>query len=477
MILKIDPVNITREEIGELQALLKVSVSKDDYLDTYETSLKELSKKVSIKGFRPGKVPKNLVRKMYGDAILAEELDKIVRKELNQYIQDEKLRILGSPMPTSDEAITIDSKDLGDYDFTYELGLSPEIEVSALSTSTELPQYKIKVEDERIDKEWDQLLRQHGELSDVGAVGEGDLIYLKLVEADDKGEIKPDGVFKDSVINQDMIKDEDLAKEVIDMVPGDTIQFTDLAKALDREPDSVVQYMLGLKGEEAENVSMAFRGEITNIKRNTPAEANQELFDKVFGAGKVSSEEDARKEIEEGIRRAYDSQTERHVNDELVGKLLENTEVPLPEPFLAKWLLSQKQSEAANSEDKDAEIPQEVSDEEFEHFRRNLKWSLIYNKVASDKSLEVSREEIEEAAKGEVARHYGPALAQLPPDELSSLVNRLLGDRDYMERLHSGILDQKVFEAMRGMITLKEEEVSVDDFREIMTKTKAPISA
>jgi len=444
-------VNIQEQKTGDLSTLVHIEVAREDYETKLEDSLRELGRKVQLKGFRPGKVPKTLVRKIYGNQVLAEQLDNLVRDSLTKYLDENKIQILARPLPLEDETIVLDINAPGAYKFTYELGLRPEFSIPALSPSTEITRQRVMPDEAMVDEEWERILRQHSTLKEATEVAAGDLLYLLFVELDDAGETKPGGVMKDAVINQDMIVDADLAAKALGMKAGNTLIFTDLPAALGREHDSVARYMLGVK-ENVESVGKAFRAELTGIKRNIPAEVNQEFLDKVFGQGTLNSEEEARGIIRTELGRVYNQRTDRTFNDKLVEHLLDTTEIPLPEDFLKKWLQTQK-------EEGDVLV-----DEDFKFFRRNLKWSLIYNKVAADSGLSVSREEIEDAVRADVRRHYGTAFESLDEEDLNGLVGRLLNDKEYLEKVHSGILDARVFHVLQQAITISDEPVSLEDY-------------
>jgi len=444
-------VNIQEQKTGDLSTLVHIEVAREDYETKLEDSLRDLGRKVQLKGFRPGKVPKTLVRKIYGNQVLAEQLDNLVRENLTRYLDENKIQILARPLPLEDETIVLDINAPGAYKFTYELGLRPEFSIPALSPSTEITRQRVMPNEAMVDTEWERLLRQHSSLKEVNETAAGDLLYLLFVELDESGQTKPGGVMKDAVINQDMITDADLAAKSIGMKVGNTLVFNDLPAALGREPDSVVRYMLGVK-ENPEIVGNSFRAELTGIKRQIPAEVNQEFLDKVFGQGAVSSEEEARGIIRTELGRVYNQRTDRTFNDKLVEHLLDNTEIPLPEDFLKKWLRTQK------------EEGETLVEEDFVFFRRNLKWSLIYNKVAADNGLSVSREEIESAVRADVRRHYGAAFESLDEDDLNGLVGRLLQDKEYLEKVHSGILDARVFNVMHQAVTISDEPVSLEDY-------------
>jgi trigger factor len=468
-------VNILQEEKGTLNSVLRIQVSKEDYSDKVDRSLAQLAKKVQLKGFRPGKVPKGMVRKLYGNQVLAEELDKLVREEMSKYLQEKDIRILGQPLP--DDSVVIDSAEPKDYEFRYELGLSPKVPLDVLSKNTSLPKAKVEVTDVMVNKEWERLLRDRGSLEPVEEVEAGDLIHGKFVELDASGEIKPGGIFHESVINQDMVKDPGLSQELIGAVKGDTVVFEDLAKALDRSKESVLSGMLGAREADPAQVGDAFRLEITEIKRNKPAEATEAFLKQTFGNDEVKDADAARDIIRQEMAKAYDQHAERLLNDDIVRHFLDTIEVPMPDDFLKRWLEKERQQEAAKAteEGKDPEPVEPMGEAEFDSFRRKLKWSLIYNEIAREKELTVSKEELEEAVRAEVRRHYGPAFESLADEDINGLVGRLLGDREYLEKVHGNLLDVKVFRSIQEHITTTEEAMDLETFEERMAKAQAEL--
>ena len=455
--------NIQQEKTGDLSSLVRIQVAKEDYAPNLEKSLRDLGKKVQIKGFRPGKVPRSVVQKMYGTQVLAEELDKLVRDRLSSYLKDEDIRILGQPIPEED-SVTIDVAEPKDYEFRYELGLSPEFDVPVLSDATTLTRLRVEATDDMVDKEWERLLRQQGKLTEVTAVEAGDLVYGKFVELDETGEIKPGGLFEEGVINQDMVKDEALATQLVGMTVDQHMDFADLAVALDRTHESVIKHLLNAKEVDPEMVGHAFRLTLTGIKRSTPPDVTPEWLQGVFGSEEVKDEAAARDIIRREIERAYAQRTDRYFNDQLVSHFLENTTIPLPEEFLGRWLLREKRQEAKEGET----VPDRIDDEEFAYFQRNLKWSLIYNKVARDRDLTVPQEELEQAVRADVHRHYGPAVASLEEEDVKGLVGRLMGDREYLEKVHGNLLDQKVFGAIHETITIQDEPTTLEAFEKLL---------
>ncbi len=451
-------VNIQEEKTSELLATVRIQIAREDYAEKLENSLKDLGKKVQIKGFRPGKVPKTMVRKFYGNEVLARELDSIINEQLNSFIKEKQLRILGQPLPKEDQQVRIDINDTGDYEFAYELGLSPEFEISALNENTRLERKRIEPDQSAIDDEWNRVLKQEGQLKEVSSVEAGDLLYMKLVELDEQDQIKPDGIYKDVVLEQDKIKNEALASQCIGMSPGQTMIFENFPEDLGRDRESVLRYMFGIR-ENMDQVGNRFRAELTGIKRNVPAEFSQALLDKVFGEGRASSEEEARKLISEEIARAYNMRTDREFNDTLSDHLLEHTSIPLPEEFLRRWLQSQQEENEV------------IGD--FEFFLRNLKWSLIYNKVARDNELNVSQDDIHQAVLNDIRRHYGAAFEQLEEEDLNDLVQRLASDKEYVKKVHTTIMDARVFEVLRQKITIVDQPLSMGEYQRALMEGRS----
>ncbi len=449
---------IQEERIGDLSALVRIQLAPEDYQSKVEESLREVGRKVQLKGFRQGKVPKGLVRKMYGNQVLAEQLDKLVRENLNQFLKDKEFRILGKPLPREEESLVIDVDKAEPYAFTYELGLSPEFSILALSTSTRLERDRIQVDEERLDAEWNKLLQKHGQLEPADSVQAGDLLYCRFVELDDAGEILPGGLMHDAVINQDMIADQELAARSQGMGVGSLLVFPDLAAALDRSQESVVRYMLGVK-DQWEQVGKSFRAEITGIKRNTPAQPDAAFLERVFGPGRAATEQEARAILAQELEAAYNRRLDQAFNDKIAEHLMDQTEIPLPLDFLRRWLQAEKEDQAP------------VEDAEFEYFHRNLRWSLIYNKVVRDNSLKVANEEVEAAVQNDIRRHYGPAFDQLDEEDVRSLSSRLLNDQEYMEKVYSTLMDAKVFQVLRESITIADRPVTPDEYEKSLTST------
>ncbi|MDX2415374.1 MAG: trigger factor family protein, partial [Bacteroidales bacterium] len=298
---------ITKENIDDLNAVLSVNIVKEDYEEKVNEQLKDYKKKANIKGFRPGKVPFGMIKKMYGLNVQVEEINKLVSESINTYITEEKIEILGDPLPKIDEESGIDFETQEEFTFNFELGLAPEFEIK-LSAKNKLPYYEIKIDEKMRNDFLDNYKRKFGVYSVGDLTEEEDLLKANVVELDDKGVIVGNGIFaENSTLSINVIKDEKIKKTFIGRKIGDIIDF-DINKAYPN--DFEIAGILQKQKEEVGNIKGVFRATINEINRFNPAELNQELFDKVYGEGTVKSEEEFMSkldiEISENLKKESD---------------------------------------------------------------------------------------------------------------------------------------------------------------------------
>jgi trigger factor len=448
-------VNITRKDADALNTRLSVSLTKEDYLPKTEQELKKLGKKVTLKGFRAGMVPSGLVRSMYGNGVLVEELNKIVNNAVNKYIEENKLEILGRPMPVPTE-INFDIKNPTDYTLEFELGIAPQFEISVLKSDTIVKAPKVAIDEELLNKEMDNLRSRYGKMAFLEeGILEKDMLEIKFVELEN-GVAKEGGITVTGPINLEMVKDEALKATLLAGKVGTTATTEDLFVALDKERAQVVKNVLGLEAEP-ENMGAAFEMTIERISRMEKADLNQEFFDKVFGPDQVKSEEEAKDKLREELS-SYTSQSESgKLNEKLFNMLLENTEIPLPDDFLKRWIKISNEKP----------ITEDVIEEEYPIFARNLRWSLIVNKISKDNDIKGEFEEIKEYSKEALRqqlKQYAPAGGGFSDEDLDNLNNNMLSKEDHVKKSYDAVMEQKLFNVIKQQITVEEEEVSFEDF-------------
>lgn len=446
--------NITRENIDELNAVLKVKIDKPDYEEKVVTVLKDYRKKATIKGFRPGMVPIGLIKKMYGKAVQIDEINKVVTESIQKYITDEKLEILGDPLPKADEHEKIDFETQQDFTFSFELGLTPAIELK-LSKKNKVNQYEIIIDEKMRNDYLENYTRRYGELKKAEQTEEKDVIKGKIEAIDNDGNVKPDGPSVDETsLGIDIIKDKEIKKEFIGKSIGDSIDF-DLKKAYPN--DTEIAGILHKKKEEVENLDGNYRFTINDISRFYPAVVGKELFDKIFGEGIINSEEEFMKKIEEEIAANFKRESDFKLMMDIKSLAMEKTDFQLPEEFLKRWLLRVNEK-----------TTEEQIDKEFDSFRKDLKWQLIRNKVARDNDVKISEEELQKEAEN-ITRYqfqqYG--LFYATEEQIANYAKETLKREEDAKRIADKILEEKVIILMKDLVKLETKDITVEEFNKL----------
>ncbi len=451
---------VEKEQLGELNLLVKVEVPPSEYQPEVNKSIKDYAKKVQLKGFRAGKVPPGVVKKMYGQSILAEELNKLVNNHLTSYIRDEELNVLGEPLPKmeeDDQQLDINAETT--YTFSFEVGLQPDVDLSPLDKKPALTQYPIKIDDELIDKEVEHMQKRFGKMTNPETVvdEEEDVLYVSLEELDKDGEVKEEGWSNDPAIAFDQFKGKTLRKQLAAAKKGDTFTIN-LFKSIDKSKEEIRDDILNLKDSDLE-VGDTFRLTVKNVNHTEKMEVGQELFDKVYGEGNIESEEAFREKIKEELGQMLESYTTQRLNNDIQKYLLDKVEANFPEDFLKRWL------QYSN----DGNVTEEDLEKEFEPFLRNLKWTLIVNKVMEANDIHVHREDIEARTRDMIKAEYGFSDDDPTGKEyLDQLVGHFMQNKEHVERIYDQMRDIKVFEVLREKFTLKDKPTTFDKFKEEM---------
>ena len=446
--------NITRENIDDLNAVLKVKIEKADFEEKVETVLKDYRKKATIKGFRPGMVPIGLIKKMYGRAVEIDEINKVVTENIQKYITDEKIEILGDPLPKADEQEKIDFETQTEFTFSFELGLSPVVDLK-LSKKNKVNEYEILI-DEKMRKDYmENYTRRYGELKKADLIEEKDVIKGKVEAIDTAGNVIPEGPSVDETsIGVDIIKVDSIKKEFIGKRLNDSVDF-DLKAAFPN--DSEIAGILHKKKEEVPDLPSNYRFTIHDISRFYPAELGKELFDKIFGEGVINTEEEFRKKVEEEITVNLKRESDYRLMMDVKDLAMEKTDFALPEEFLKKWLLRVNEK-----------TTQEQIDKDFNNFRKDLKWQLIRNKVARDNDVKISEEELQKEAEN-ITRYqfqqYG--LFYATEEQISNYAKETLKREEDAKRIADKILDEKALELMKDLVKLENKSVTVEEFNKL----------
>jgi len=446
--------NITRENIDDLNAILKVKIEKNDYEDKVDTVLKDYRKKANIKGFRPGMVPIGLIRKMYGKAVQIDEINKIVTENIQKYLTDEKIEILGDPLPKRDEQEKIDFDTQEEFTFSFELGLAPVVDLK-ISKKNKVTLYEIKVDEKMKNDYAGNYTRRFGEFRKSDVSEDKDILKGKIEAIDDNGDPVPEGISAESTtLSIDIIKDKKIKKGFIGKKENDTIDF-DIKKAFPN--DNEIAGLLKKKKDEIENIKGSFRFTISEITRFHPADIGTDLFNRIYGEGVVSTEEEFMNKIEEEITASLKRESEFKLMQDIKKLAIEKTDFNLPEEFLKKWLLKVNEK-----------TTQEQIDKEFDTFRQDLKWQLIRNKVAKENGVKITEEELQKEAEN-VTRYqfqqYG--LFYASEEQISSYAKETLKREDDAKRIADKILEDKVIGTMKEMVKIENKNVTADEFNKL----------
>jgi trigger factor len=439
-------VEITLEKKERSTANLKVNLTEADYLPKVAEKVKEYSKKVSLKGFRPGKVPTSLIERMYGKSIKIEEINHLLSHSINDYIKNNKLSILGDPLPDADSSKGIDWDNQKEFEFTYNLGLVPDFKLD-LSDKVKVTKFTIEVDKKVVSETVENLRNQYGKMTNPEESVEGDFVYGELKE------LKGDFSTQTLIPTNKLTKGE--LKKFVGLKKGDKVEF-DIKKAF--EDVAAIAHATGLSKEEAEKKEGKFELTVTNISRSEPAPLDQEFFDKIFGKDTVKTEQEFSDKLKSTIEENYTRESENKLSKDIQEKFVSSTTIDLPDDFLKKWLLISNEGK----------ISQEQIDSEYEHYLKELKWNLIKNKIGEDNDVKVENDEVKKKTTEMILQQFG----NMPlNDELSSSLDKIADNylqqekgRNYM-RMFEQVFFDKVMEVIKNKINIQDKKVSVDEFK------------
>ncbi|MEP2026850.1 MAG: trigger factor [Reichenbachiella sp.] len=436
--------DIQLDQISKTEALIKINLKEADYQPKVEEKLKEYSKKAQIKGFRPGKVPKSLITKMYGKSVQVEEINTMVSHKVMDYIKENDIQILGDPLPNAEKAANMDWENSKDFEFEYEIGIAPEFDLK-VDSKIKVDTFSIKIEDKLIAETVNNLQKQFGETTNPDVSESGDSLYGEIViEGDDENAAG-------TLLDFDHV-DKKVQKEMAGKKAGDVIEF-DPAKAIKNEDqrNAFLATNQGLTGK--------IKFEVKKVNRITPAEINQDMFDKTFGKDAVKTEEEFKEKIKVSIGENYVKETEGYTELKIRDKFIEKTKMELPDTFLKKWLeLSNKNN-----------LTKEQIDTDYPLYANDLKWSLIKNKIATDNEIKTEHEDVVNEAKNMIRVQFGSmGMSDAMEQNIDSFAdNYLKGEegQNYM-KLNEKVFNDKVMAFIKENITIKAKEVTADEYRE-----------
>ncbi|MBI9054040.1 MAG: trigger factor [Bacteroidales bacterium] len=446
--------NIVKENANDLTAVLKVQITKEDYTEKVESMLADYRKKARIDGFRPGKVPAGMIRKMYGKGVLIEEVNKLISESLTNYIRDEKLNVLGEPLPNQNQK-QIDFDNDTEYEFVFDIALSPEVEIK-LSKKDKVVYYNIKVDEKLLESHTDNYTRKFGEFVDVEETTDNEMLSGNFTQLNENGEILENGIKVDDVrITIEYIKDEDIKKTFAGKKLADKITF-DLRKAY--PSDAEIASMLKIEKEVAANITGDFQFEITKLQRFQKAEINQELFDKAYGKDVVKSVEEFNAKLTEEIQQNFVKETDYRFLFDAKKKIVNKINPELPTEFLKRWLTIVNEGK----------FTAEQIEEEFPKFEEDLKWQVIKDQFIRTNEIKVEESEILDLAKEITAAQFAQyGLANMPDEQLATYAQEILKKDDERRNLYEKKFEDKVVNVIKDSVKLDMKEITTEDFQKL----------
>ena len=452
--------NISFENPDKINGVLKITIEKDDYQGEVDKTLKNYRKQANIPGFRQGQAPIGMIKRQFGMQVKMDVINKILGEKLNGYIIDNKIAMLGNPLPNEAQVEQDLEKD-GPFEFIFDIAVAPEINIE-INGNDEIDHYSIEVDDKLVDQQVDMFRSRAGHYDKVEEydAAQNDMLKGDLRELDADGNAKEDGiVVEQAVLMPEYIKVED-QKSLFDGAKlGSVITFN--PKKAYPESNAEIKSLLKISDEQAEGLTSDFTFLVTEISRFVKAEVNQELFDQVFGEGNVNDEADFRQKVAESIKTQFSNDEEfkfmldiRKYAEDKVG------EVAFPDELLKRVMKS-------NNQDKDDKF----IEDNYAASIKELKWSLIKNELMEANEVKVEKEDVVNVVK-DIARmqfaQYG--MSNVPEEYLDNYVDKIMKEEKNLESYIERASDIKLAAALKKVVKLNEKTVSLDEFNKIMSE-------
>ena len=446
--------NISQEKIDNLNAVVTINIKPEDYQSRVDKAIKDHAKKAKIPGFRPGMVPPSHIKKMYGKSILVDEVNNLLSDTLNNYINEQQLEVLGQPLPKMDDEKQYNWDFADDFEFNYEVGLAPAFDID-FSSKDKVTQYVIKADQETLEARIKNIRKSYGKMTNPDVSADGDVLYAELVQLSPDGSVFDGGVSNTTSVRLEQVQDEKIRKSLIGLKKDDVVTL-DIQKAYNNDATRIAA-ILKVDDETAAELKSKFRLTVKNVNRLEESDLNQEFFDKLFGEGTVTTEEGFRTKITEEVEAMFAQDSERKLQNDLYNLSIEKAKFELPDEFLKRWL------KATNEKLTDEELTGGYDD-----FAKNLKWTLIENKIIKDNQIEIKYEEVFAAAKQRLDAQFRMYSQQsLSEEQLAQYTVQYLQNKDEANKIFEEVKALKVLDHLKGIVTLEKKDIDAKDFSSV----------
>jgi len=446
--------NISQEKKDSLNAVIKINISTEDYQARVDKAIKDQAKKATIPGFRKGMVPSSHIKRMYGKSILVDEINNLLSDTLNNYLSEQQLEVLGQPLPQVDDAKAYNWDFTDNFEFNYEVGLAPEFSIN-FGPEDKLTSYKIKVDDETLASRIKNLRRSYGKMTNPDLSADDDVLYAELAQLSPDGSVFEGGINNVTSVRLDQITNEAVKASLIGLKKDDVVEF-DIQQAFDNDAAKIAG-LLKIEETEAADLKSKFRLTVKNVNRLEESDLDQAFFDKIFEPGTVTTEDEFRAKITEELENMMVQDADNKLQGEMYKYVLDKIHFELPDEFLKRWL------KATN---------EKLSEEElqggYDDFAKNLKWTLIGNKVVRDNDIKIEYNEVLDLAKARIDaqfRMYSPQ--PISEDQLNQYAVQFLQDKENANRIFEEAKSLKVFDYLKSKVTLNEKEITFDEFSKL----------
>ena len=450
---------ITKESIGELNEVVKIQLKPEDYKDKVNETIKKTRRSVQMPGFRPGHVPEGMIRKMYGRSILADELNKIVSESLNNFISENKIDILGQPLPYKIEDNKINWDNPNEFEFQFEVGISPKFNLS-LPPDHVFPYYEIKVDDAKMETYVEDIRRKYGTHSTPEISDEQSVLYASFTEVNSDNIPVPDGISAKTTLSIDLVKDEKEKKKLIGLKIDDVVVIN-VVKAMNDVTE--VSYMLNIPKEKVKDLNNNFELKIISVNKVEKADLNQELFDKVYGKDIIKDETEFREKVRSEIAAMFAVESDRKLQHDIEDNLLDTLKISLPDNFLKRWL----------QETNDKPVTAEEVEQDYKKYSGRMKWQLIENRIVHENNIQVTKEEIENFSKQMIVNQFAQyGNTYLTDEMISDMAKRYMGKEENVKMIIQNISERKAFNYLNSIVKKDVKKVSYDEFIKIVKEHK-----
>lgn len=438
--------NVTKKNIDDLTLQLNLQIAKEDYADRKKKILSDYRRKADIRGFRKGMAPMSLIEKMHGPAALGEAVNNAISEGLTNYIRDNKLNILGEPLPNDEAQKPVDWENDETFEFVFDVALAPELNFT-VSKDDRITLYNVKVSDKAREEYRSNLLKQYGKLEPCESVKEDDFI---VVDFEQEG-LKVENTY---VTLRNMPKEEVKAM-FLGKKAGDSFDIN-VNEAFENEADRAG--MLRVKKEELADLNPMFRLTIKEVKNFVEAEANQETFDRIFGEGNVKSEADFNAKIDERLSAEYKQESDYRFMLDARDYFLAKTDIKLPEDFLKRWLFTINEGK----------FTMEEIEKDFALFLKDFRWQLIRQYIMKENSISVNNDDMMDAAKKIAAYQFAMyGISNMPEEQMTKYAESMLSQEKEARRIYEKVEDDKTVAHIRASVTLEEKEIDIEELHKL----------